>query len=209
MRERRGRGRPRAFDERTALENAMLTFWQNGYAGTSLDDLVETTGASRASLYSTFGDKRAMFLKALELYGDRFEDRVRAFMDEETDVRTVVANILESSAKRLTKGPGPAGCLRCNATLELMGTEARMDDELAAANNRYQQTVQAILEAGARRKQLTENNVVGLARFITGSVNGMVTLSRAGATHDDLREFIACVMRAWPAATLRFAGNEP
>ena len=69
------RGRPRLFEPDEALVAAMLTFWRQGYVHTSLDDLVRETGASRGSLYKTFGDKRAMFIQALDLYSRGFEDK--------------------------------------------------------------------------------------------------------------------------------------
>src|SRR5256885_13810019 len=62
------RGRPRAYDPGEALARAAETFWKAGYAGTSLDDLVEATGMNRPSLYAAFGDKRDLYLKTLEQY---------------------------------------------------------------------------------------------------------------------------------------------
>ncbi len=64
----RRRGRPRAFEPETALIQAMDVFWQDGFAGTSLDALSAATGLNRPSLYGAFGDKRALYLQAYRQY---------------------------------------------------------------------------------------------------------------------------------------------
>ena len=66
--ERRPRGRPRAYDAEKALAQAMGAFWDAGYAATSLDDISAATGMNRPSLYAAFGDKQAIYLKAIERY---------------------------------------------------------------------------------------------------------------------------------------------
>lgn len=62
------RGRPRSFSERDALEKATQVFWSKGYDGVTIDDLVAAMGVGRPSLYSVFGDKRTLFLRALKTY---------------------------------------------------------------------------------------------------------------------------------------------
>src|SRR5437762_10320639 len=62
------RGRPRAYDPDVAIGQAMETFWDGGYAATSLDELSAATGMNRPSLYGAFGDKRDLYLKALARY---------------------------------------------------------------------------------------------------------------------------------------------
>src|SRR5579875_2449391 len=67
----RPRGRPRSFDEIRAIEKATQVFWSQGYDGVTIDDLVAGMGVGRPSLYAVFGDKRAIFLRALRMYAER------------------------------------------------------------------------------------------------------------------------------------------
>src|ERR1044071_6181888 len=67
---KRPRGRPRAYEPDVALARALDAFWEGGYSGTSLDQLVEATGMNRPSLYAAFGDKQALYLKALRSYSE-------------------------------------------------------------------------------------------------------------------------------------------
>jgi AcrR family transcriptional regulator len=46
----------------------MGAFWDAGYAATSLDDISAATGMNRPSLYAAFGDKQAIYLKAIKRY---------------------------------------------------------------------------------------------------------------------------------------------
>src|SRR5213080_3138627 len=62
------RGRPRSFDTDEVLERVRDTFWQYGYDGTSMDQLSAATGLHKPSLYGAFGDKKALYLAALESY---------------------------------------------------------------------------------------------------------------------------------------------
>jgi len=60
--------RPKSFDPETALAKAMGVFWEKGYDAASIADLTTAMGINRFSLYDTFGDKRTLYLKALDYY---------------------------------------------------------------------------------------------------------------------------------------------
>ena len=60
--------RPKEFDQERALQRAISIFSQKGFAATSTDDLMRAMDVGRQSMYDTFGDKRALFLRALEVY---------------------------------------------------------------------------------------------------------------------------------------------
>ena len=197
----RGKGRPRGFDEEQALDAAMMTFWRRGYRNTSLDDLVAATGASRASLYQVFGDKRALFLKSLDLYGDRFSERVAQVMASEPDGRKALSIVLNASADRLVSAEAPAGCLRCNSTLELMGSDAEIDAALNEANDKFLANIKRLVTRSVRNGELNRTEAGRLPLFITAMVNGMVTLARGGARRSDLKKVVDQTLDNWPSRT--------
>src|ERR1700692_295496 len=61
----------RQFDEDALLEAALKTFWQNGFAATSMIDVAEATGVQRGSLYNAYGDKERLFLLPFDPYATR------------------------------------------------------------------------------------------------------------------------------------------
>lgn len=107
--------RPREFDEQAVLDAAIQCFWRRGYEATSVRDLVEKTGITSASLYNAFGDKRALYQRALDRYveesiaerirrceelspraaiGAFFLDRIEAGQADGTITRSLSANDL-------------------------------------------------------------------------------------------------------------------
>jgi TetR/AcrR family transcriptional regulator, copper-responsive repressor len=62
------RGRPRSFDTDEVLDRVRDTFWRYGYSGTSMDQLSAATGLHKPSLYGAFGDKKKLYLAALDNY---------------------------------------------------------------------------------------------------------------------------------------------
>ena len=104
----------------------MMTFWKGGYAGTSLDDIAAATGMNRPSLRAAFGDKRALYLRALRSYWDaKF-----LAMDEALGTGTVEEALLRAYDAALSVyfsgGDGPLGCFVLGTAL----TEALDDAEV-------------------------------------------------------------------------------
>ena len=56
--------RPRTFEEADVIARAREAFAETGFAGTSLDTLLEATGLARQSLYNAFGGKKELFMRA-------------------------------------------------------------------------------------------------------------------------------------------------
>src|SRR4051812_20535052 len=60
--------RPKEFNPDEAMKEAMEAFWERGYHGTSVSDLLSEMNLNRGSLYGTFGDKKSLFLATLAEY---------------------------------------------------------------------------------------------------------------------------------------------
>ena len=58
-------GRRHTFIESEAIGSATAVFAERGFAGASVDDLVQATGVNRASLYGVFGSKDGLFQRCL------------------------------------------------------------------------------------------------------------------------------------------------
>ncbi|WP_174299924.1 TetR/AcrR family transcriptional regulator, partial [Caulobacter sp. S45] len=140
------RGRPREFCVDAALSAALGVFWSKGYEGASLSELTEAMGVTRPSLYAAFGNKEALFRKALDLY----EREKLAFMGAALDAPTargVAERILTSALSMQTSTCGPRGCLNvihsvaCGAEAESIKAEvvARRASSEAVLCRRFDQ----------------------------------------------------------------------
>ena len=110
--------RPREFDEGAVLDAAVLCFWSRGYEATSVRDLVEKTGITAASLYNAFGDKRAIYERALEHYvEERLADRIRRF--DALAPRDAIAAFFDEIVKRSLGDRDRKGCMLVNAALDV------------------------------------------------------------------------------------------
>jgi AcrR family transcriptional regulator len=88
------RSRPRGEIRRSQiLDAAAQVFLENGYGGATIDLVVERAGASKATVYSFFGDKDGLFAAIVE---DRCQRILSAFGDPEvvgSDIRSALAHI--------------------------------------------------------------------------------------------------------------------
>ena len=139
----RPRGRPRSFDERDALEKATQVFWSKGYDGVTIDDLVAGMGVGRPSLYSVFGDKRTLFLRALKGYAETKGALAAKALLTPKALRDSLASFMRHAVVSATEEGSAPGCLlMCIAPL-VDDAEVRQfvqnaaDDALALVDRRF------------------------------------------------------------------------
>lgn len=82
--------RTKDFDENEVLAKAIQLFWYKGYNGTSMQDLVDSLGISRSSLYDTYTDKHTLFIKALESYQNTGAAKIQAIVDHSGSAKETV-----------------------------------------------------------------------------------------------------------------------
>ena len=102
-------GRPKEFDREQALKQALQVFWEKGYVLASVGDLCGAMKINAPSLYAAFGNKRRLFLEALEFYESMYWALpVRRFA-EESDVRKAVRDFFAASVAVLCSQKIPCG----------------------------------------------------------------------------------------------------
>ncbi len=118
MREPKVVGRPREFNEDEALAKIMDVFWAKGFDGTTLNDLVTATGLRKGSLYAAFGDKRAMYLKALALYDRTAIGSAVRLLTSTGAPEKRIGEFLQSAIDAVAVQRDRRGCFLCNASVD-------------------------------------------------------------------------------------------
>jgi AcrR family transcriptional regulator len=192
------RGRPREFDADKALDRALEVFWRKGYEGASLLDLTRAMGINRPSLYAAFGNKEALFHKALARYAEGPTAYVRAAFQEPT-ARAVVERLLEGTADLLTDASHPRGCLMVQGALACGEAAEAVRRALAAQRASGQDALRCRFEQAVADGDLPADVACAdLARFVATVMNGMAVQAAGGASRDDLRRVGELALRAWP-----------
>ena len=141
--------RHKTYSPTDVLERALPVFWQNGYAATSIGDLVEATGVQRYGLYDTFTDKHTLFLQVLDHYQESVI--MALFRDLNTEeaswnsIRAFFSHLLALAAEP----DGRYGCLMCNSATEL----AARDVDVAQRFRDYENLLTAIFSQAIQRGQ--------------------------------------------------------
>ncbi|HEX4247278.1 MAG TPA: TetR/AcrR family transcriptional regulator [Pseudonocardia sp.] len=112
--------RPRTFDEPDVVTRAMELFWTRGYEATSVADLTAALGVHPGSLYRTFGDKHALFLRAIERYKDVYGSQLVPGLLAGGPVLARIRAVLIGYLKLAAEQQCPRGCLVANAAGELL-----------------------------------------------------------------------------------------
>ncbi len=193
------RGRPREFCVEAALAAALGVFWSKGYEATSLSDLTEAMGVTRPSLYAAFGNKEALFRKALDLYEREKLAFMRAALEAPT-ARGVAERILTNALAMQTSSCGPKGCLNvissvaCGAEAESIKSEvvARRASSEAALERRFER---------ARLENDFSSDVTpaALVRYLMAVLQGMAVQAGSGVPRESLQQLVATTLSIWPS----------
>lgn len=191
-------GRHRAFDVEKALDAALCVFWRKGYEGASYTDLTEAAGVERPALYSAFGNKEALFRRALARYYERYMDFIPEALERPT-AREVAAHILFRSADLQTRYPEHTGCLNINGALA--GSEGA--EPVRQALIEVRAAGEAQLRERFERAQAEGDlpptaNPKALAAFVMAVGHGMAVQAKAGFSRDMLEAVAQQALSTWP-----------
>ena len=181
--------RTKEFEPERALERATDLFWERGYEATSLRDLLDAMGIGQGSFYGTFGDKRALFLAALDRYQEAAEASAVATLEDGSPkeaIRAVFGGMVEVLA---SQEEPRRGCFLANSAVEL----APHDAAVGARISRYVRLLEDAFERTVRHGQAMgeidpRRNPRTLARSLVSSSLGLRVLAKMGADRSTLED---------------------
>ncbi len=176
--------RPREFDEAAVLSAALKCFWARGFEATSVRDLIAQTGITGASLYNAFGDKRALYEKALDRY---VEDSVAARIARCSALppRAAVQAFFADIVARSLGDAERKGCMLVNAALEIAPHDAGIRRAVAGVLTEIERFFRDCVAAGQADGSIARGQPAeDLARHLLGVLMGMRVLARVRPERD-------------------------
>lgn len=172
------RGPNKKFEPEVALERAMEVFWARGYEAASLAELLQQMGIGRKSMYDTFGNKQALFLKALEHYA---QTRLRSIREQLMASGSTLSNIerLLHSMQETHGKPGSKGCLLGTCTADFDSQDLDIAPVLRSYFTKLENIYyEAISQAQAAGELNPNANPRNLARMLLCTTQGMALIGR-------------------------------
>lgn len=188
-------GRPISFDKDTALEAAMLLFWERGFEGTCMTSLTQAMGLSPSSIYAAFGDKQALFRLAVKRYMETRAQYATEALEQPTLEKVVRALFDNTVAFLTTPGHPPtcmtlAGAMGCSvdaAPARDLMTEIRRQNEVAMKER--------FLQARKNGELSKDTNVDDYTRYLSSILAGLSIQAANGSTKVELKRTVRMALR--------------
>lgn len=187
------KGRPRRYDSDAALEKIMALFWRKGFTATSMDDLVIETQMNKPSLYAAFGNKAALYEKAIERFNNIASTRYRHELEKQSDQDRVTERVkryLISAIHFYTDSEGLTGCMVLSTAVtevEDPAIRTMLNQVINAQTQQVEDALQAALETGELKKG---TDVHTIALGVVALLHSISLRARAGASVNELLPFV-------------------
>lgn len=187
-------GRPKKFDEQKALASALDVFWKRGYEAASCEELLEAMGINSGSMYSTFGDKKALYERAFELYANDVFFRTQEILNGPytplENVRTWVRGWQEFQEEHDCKG-----CLVSHTIIEFGASENAVGLRARKLIADMRAMLQEKLQEAQDQGELPEGHrPEDLATFFVNTAHGMTVVARSGSGEQDIPGIIRTML---------------
>lgn len=185
---RKGRGRPMSFDRTELVEKAMHMFWERGFEGVSLNEIAQSAGLTRASLYNCFGSKEALFQEAMALYDQQSPDASFGKLREGQSVGQALFDFFDETCKQRAGDDTPKGCLAANCINELGAIETKLGQKVQGDFKRKKATIRQMLDRAKARGEIPPgSDCAGLADLMMTFMVGLSTFSKTRPTETEMR----------------------
>ncbi|HIG40289.1 MAG TPA: TetR/AcrR family transcriptional regulator [Gammaproteobacteria bacterium] len=188
---KRSRGRPRKFDEDTALEAARDVFWANGFSATSLDDLADAMEMNRPSIYRAFGDKETLYRSALAQFSSQMKSAMQETLFAESDLRKGLQGFYQIALEIYLSGSQSKGCLVMSTAVSVAVCHAEIREDLLSIikiiDKGFEQRLQFAIDEGQLPQDFDATARAAIAQSILHSLS---LRARAGESRRSLNRLL-------------------
>jgi len=180
-------GRPRTFDRDEALKKAMYVFWEKGYEGTSMADLIQSIGMKAPSIYAAFGNKDAIFKEVVLHYLPIVAKGQLGVLNNTATIYEAVEKTLSECVRLFTSEENPHTCLIMTAAINASPEHQEHVEFLRAMRSDYKESWKKRFERAKEDAQLSAGlEPHQLAEYFVTIIQGMALSAKDGANREAL-----------------------
>lgn len=173
-------GRPRSFDEEQVIDLVLEAFWDRGYGGTSMTDLMTATGLHKASLYNAFGDKERLYFLALDRYLEGIETGLADLFSDQPGAGGI-ESWLQALLDMCRGNSGKRGCFAANAVAERANRDPQVKKVVSGHEQRLRKTIKEAIAVGQSDGAVTvAASAQDLTDFLWTFATGLRIAARGG-----------------------------
>ena len=178
-------------------EGAVVVLAEHGLNGATMDRVAAAAGVAKGSLYKGFGDKRTLFLKALDHYLERGRATLRELADDPRSGAELLRHWLDNVAAMATCTGLRRGCMSVNCTVELAPHDNEIRNRLRKHEREIEKIYVQLIGRGARDGSLRSDlDVQASAEWLTTIIDGLQVRGKLGLTRAQAESAVAMAMRA-------------
>lgn len=172
------------------MENVMKLFWNKGYNGTSMQDLVDVTGLNRSSFYNSFGDKFSLYEESLKFYQERQMTWLNKSISAIESPREAIVSLFKGISDEVRNG-NQMGCMLSKCTSELSSQEPRIVPFLKENKDRVTGIFQHLIKDAQEKGEINAaKDPKTLALYLFTNLQGLRITSMLEADLEDVTDQI-------------------
>lgn len=169
----------KTFDVEQALDKAMQVFWLHGYEATSVQDLLDAMGINRGSMYDTFGDKRSLFIAALQRYDSMYRRSQLAAIERGYTPKAGIKALFDGWIDTVLKDASRRGCFLTNTALGLAAHDPEIGAMVAASQKDIEAFFCRLVRRGQSAGEIPRNrDPARQSRSLLAALIGLLVLGR-------------------------------
>lgn len=161
------------------IEQAAPLFNQKGFAGTSLHDIMETTGLKKGGIYGNFGSKEEIAVASFEYSVKLVTEKVKLRADQKLTSYEKIIVVIDFYRNYLTNPPISGGCPILNTSVEADDTNPILRARVIKALDNWRGSMAGTVRKGIKRKEIRPNiNPEEFATVFIATLEGGIMMSK-------------------------------
>ena len=183
--------RNKQFDTDEVLDKAMELFWKQGFHATTMQNLVDSLGINRASIYDTFGGKHQLYEAAFERYRERNQDQIKGLLDREKNAFKGLRKLFLWNLEVSLQDKDNKGCFVVNCTSEYYPLNKAISSTLLHNKAAFESAVSKFISLGQQKRQLSKNlDAEGMAQYLYTVYNGLKNVAQVNKDRKELERIV-------------------